>query len=379
MKRGRQLRYLTFVLLAPSAVFAQSTPALKDLFRDAFLVGTALAPRQFNGEDRATVALIKAQFNAITPENVLKWETVHPSPDVFNFGPSDAYVRFGEANNMFIVGHTLVWHSQTPRWVFQDSSGKPLTRDALLARMKNHIETVVGRYKGRIKGWDVVNEALNDDGTMRPSPWQRIIGDDFVIKAFEYAHEADPSAQLYYNDYDLETPAKRDGAIALVKRIQPAGVHVQAIGTQDHQKLDWPSAALVDSMFSAFRAAGMHANVTELDVDVLPAVMRNNSADVGQRAEAQAHSNPYTASLPDSVQQSLARRYGDLFAIYMKHRDIIDRVTFWGATDGDSWLNGWPVRGRTNYPLLFDRNGKPKPAFAAVAGTARPATQPAVP
>ena len=192
-------------------------------------------------------------FRNRVSENVLKCEPVHPSPGVYNFGPADAYVAFGERHHMFITGHTLVWHSQTPRWVFEDVDGKPLSRDALLARLRDHIFAVVGRYKGRIGGWDVVNEALNDDGTMRASPWQRIIGDDFAVKAFQWAHEADPTAELYYNDYNLATPAKRDGAVALVKRIQAARIPVAAIGSQDHHNLDWPSAALVDSMFTVFR------------------------------------------------------------------------------------------------------------------------------
>ena len=376
MKTRTSWMLLTLVPALAGAQRAAPTPSLKDLFKDAFVVGTALAPRQFLNEDTANVALIKRQFNAITPENVLKWEVVHPQPGIFNFEPSDAYVKFGETNGMFIVGHTLVWHSQTPRWVFQDADGKPLTRDALLARMKDHIEHVMGRYKGRIRGWDVVNEALEEDGTMRKSPWQRIIGDDFVVKAFEYAHAVDPSAQLYYNDYNLATPAKRDGAVALVKKIRAAGVPVTAIGSQDHHKLDWPSAALVDSMFMAFRAANVHVAITELDVDVLPRATRENTADVALRAQAEARLNPYVAGLPDSVQRELATRYKDMFTVYMKHRDILDRVTFWGATDGDSWLNGWPVRGRTNHPLLFDRDRKPKPAFDAVVSTAMP---PAIP
>ncbi|MEO5818064.1 MAG: endo-1,4-beta-xylanase [Gemmatimonadaceae bacterium] len=204
---------------------------------------------------------------------------------------------------------------------------------------------------------------------MRQSPWFRIIGDDFVVKAFQFAHEVDPAAELYYN-YNLATPAKRDGAIALVKRIRAAGVPVAAIGSQDHHKMCNPSATLVDSMFDAFRASGMHANVTELDIDVLPRATQNNTADVALRAQLQAANNPYTNGLPDSVQRALAVRYGDLFTVYVKHRDIIDCITFWGASDGDSWLNGWPVRGRTNYPLLFDRQGKPKPAFDKVIRTA---------
>ena len=237
--------------------------------------------------------------------------------------------------------------------------------------MREHIRTVVGRYKGRIRGWDVVNEALNEDGTMRESPWQRIIGDDFVVQAFQWAHEADPAAELYYNDYNLATPAKRDGAVALVKRIQARGIPVAAVGSQDHHRLDGPTAALVDSMFTVFRAAGLHANVTELDVDVLPRATQSNTADVGLRAAAQARLNPFPAGLPDSVQRALARRYRELFAVYLRHRDIIDRVTFWGATDANSWLNNWPVPGRTNYPLLFDRHGQPKPAFDAIVALSR--------
>jgi endo-1,4-beta-xylanase len=357
---------------APQVAQGPTPTILKDAFRDAFMVGTALSPKQFNEMDSANVALVKSQFNQISPENVLKWEVVHPQPTTFNFTPSDAFVAFGEKNGMTVVGHTLVWHSQTPRWVFEDAAGQPLTRDALLARMKDHIDNVVGRYKGRIKGWDVVNEALNEDGTMRQSPWLRIIGDDFAVKAFEYAHAADPAAELYYNDYNLATPTKRDGAIALVKRIRAAGIPVAAIGSQDHHKLDWPSAALVDSMFMAFRAAGVHGNVTELDIDVLPRAVAANTADVGVRVQGGPSMNPYTAGLPDSVQKQLAKRYGDMFAVYMKHRDIIDRITFWGATDADSWLNGWPVRGRTNHPLLFDRQNRPKPAFDAVMQSTRP-------
>jgi endo-1,4-beta-xylanase len=272
---------------------------------------------------------------------------------------------------MFVHGHTLVWHSQVPRWVFEDAAGKPVSRDTLLGRMHDHIATVVGRYKGRIGGWDVVNEALNEDGTLRQSQWQKIIGDDFIIKAFQFAHEADPAAELYYNDYSLENPAKRDGAVRLIRSLQAAGVPVKAIGTQEHQKLDWPSPALVDSMITAFAATGVKVNVSELDVDILPRATRGVGADVSTRAAGNTQSNPYPTALPDSMQQALARRYADLFQVYVKHAADMDRVTFWGVDDADSWLNNWPVRGRTSYPLLFDRNGAPKPAFDAVIATAR--------
>jgi endo-1,4-beta-xylanase len=272
---------------------------------------------------------------------------------------------------MFVIGHTLAWHSQVPRWVFQDANGQPLTRDSLLQRLHDHIFTVVGRYKGRIKGWDVVNEALNEDGTLRQSPWLRIAGEDFITKAFEWAHEADPAAELYYNDYSLENAPKRNGAVTLIKKLQAAGVHVAAVGLQGHDKVDWPTAAQLDTTIAAFAALGVKVNITELDVDVLPPVGQNRGADVSFNAELQQRLNPWPQALPDSVQQKLATRYAELFNVLYKHRAHIARVTFWGVTDGDSWLNNWPVRGRTSYPLLFDRNGNPKPAFTAVVNVVK--------
>ena len=349
-------------------------PALKDVFRGAFLVGVAVNDAQASGRDTAAVRIVRAQFNSVSPENVLKFESVHPRPGVYDFAAADRYVAFGERNGMFVIGHNLVWHSQTPRWVFQDATGQPVGRDTLLARMRDHIRTVVGRYRGRIKGWDVVNEALAEDGSLRDSPWRRIIGDDYLAKAYQYAHEADPAAQLYYNDYSLENPAKRAGAVALIRRLQAAGVPLNAIGTQEHNKLAWPTLAQVDSTITMLAATGVHVNVTELDVDVLPAVTRNQGADVSLRADRRAESDPYAAGLPDSVQQALARRYAGLFGVYLKHQDVIDRVTFWNVTDRESWLNDWPVRGRTSYPLLFDRQGQPKPAFAAVIAAAHATT-----
>jgi len=349
------------------------TPAttLKDAFRDAFRVGAALNENQFSERDSRGAALVATQFNTITPENALKWEHVHPQPGTYDFGPSDQYVAFGEKHGMFVIGHTLVWHSQTPRWVFQDATGKPVSRDTLLARMRDHIHSVVGRYKGRIKGWDVVNEALNEDGTLRRSPWLTIIGDDYIAKAFEYAHEADPAAELYYNDYSVENAAKRSGAVQLITKLKAQGIPIVAIGLQGHDKMDWPTPAQQDSTIVALAKLGVKVNITELDVDVLPSAVQGRTADVSARAELDPKVNPYVGGLPDSVQQALAARYAALFQVFLAHRDVIDRVTFWGVGDGDSWLNNWPVRGRVSYPLLFDRHDNPKPAFDAVIGTTR--------
>ena len=349
---------------------AERAPAtqltLKEAFKDQFLIGAALNEDQFTERDSRGAALIKAQFNTITPENVLKWESVHPGPTTFDFGPGDRYVAFGQANNMQIIGHTLIWHHQTPDWVFQDERGKPLDRETLLSRMKEHIQTVVGHYQGKIHGWDVVNEALDEDGAMRSTPWYRIIGADYIQKAFEFAHEADPKAELYYNDFSLENQPKRKGALELIRKLKAAQVPITGIGLQSHDKLDWPTADQLEATIEAIGSTGLKVMITELDIDVLPAVVSRGSADLSVKVSERDDLNPYTKGLPDSVQETLTRRYAELFGVFVKHHDKVARVTFWGVTDGDSWLNNWPVKGRSSHPLLFGRDGAPKPAFDAV-------------
>jgi len=358
------------LLAASMAAGAQTPTTLKDAYRGDFPVGAAINTAQITGQDSRGDAVVETQFNTISPENVLKWEKVHPAPGTYAFDLPDQYVAFGEKHHMFIVGHCLVWHSQVPSWVFHDDKGNLVDRETLLKRMHDHIQTVVGRYKGRIQSWDVVNEALNDDGTLRPSLWLKIIGEDYIAKAFQYAHEADPQAQLTYNDYSIENAAKRDGAVALVAKLKAQGVPITNVGIQGHDSLDWPSVADEDAAISAFAKLGVKVAISEFDIDVLPRDPRLFSADVSLKLQQDPKLNPYAGGLPQAVQQQLAERYAGLFGVYLKHRDVMSRVTFWGVTDGDSWLNGWPVRGRTSYPLLFDRGGQPKPAFDAVIGVA---------
>ncbi len=352
------------VLLAGKAF--GGSEILKDAFKTDFLIGAAINRAQIYEEDQRGASILKTQFNAITPENILKWEYVHPQPGQYDFADADRYVQFGESNRMFIVGHTLVWHSQTPKWVFEDDNGRPVSREVLLAGMREHILTVVGRYRGRIRGWDVVNEALNENGTLRDSPWRKIIGDDYIEKAFAFAHEADPQAELYYNDYSLENAAKRQGALALVQKLRSKGLLVSAVGIQEHARLDWPTEQELDATLDDFGKAGIKTQITELDVDVLPAPTRDDRAEVSRHVAARPDLNPYRNGLPPEMQAKLAARYTELFVLYHKHAANIKRVTFWGVTDGDSWLNNWPVDGRASYPLLFDRVGRPKRAFDAV-------------
>lgn len=361
---------ISMILLA-TACSAQAPASLKDAFHGSFLVGAALNEATFSEKDAVAAGVVKTQFDSITPENVLKWESVHPQPGKFAFDAPDRYVEFGEKNKMFIIGHTLIWHHQTPAWVFQDDKGQPLTRDQLLARMREHILTVVGRYKGRVKGWDVVNEALEEDGSLRKSKWLKIIGPDYIEKAFEFAHAADPDAELYYNDYSIENEAKRKGALELIRSLRAKGVAVTGVGIQGHDNLDWPSAEQEEATIAEFGKLGVKVMITELDINVLPSNTTGGSADLSIDIKTRPELNPYSAGLPDAMQQRLAARYVDLFRVFVKHRDVIERVTFWGVTDETSWLNNWPVRGRTNYPLLFDRSAKPKPAFAAVIKTAK--------
>lgn len=370
----RLQRTLTIIVCLAmwSIAFAQSgIPTLKEVYRKDFLMGVAVNPDIVSGRDSIASEIVKKQFNSVTPENVLKWGPIHPKPQEYNFKPADEFVEFGVKNGIFIIGHTLVWHSQTPFWVFQDAEGKPAERDTLLKHMREHIMTVVGRYKGRVRGWDVVNEAFEDDGTFRKSPWFNSIGADFIQKAFEYAHEADPDAELYYNEYNLWKPEKAAAVIRLVNDLRTKGIRVDGVGEQAHWSFTYPTHEELEATFRTFRKAGIKLLITEMDVSVLPNPWDYQGADIGKRFDQLPGTNPYTEGLPDSIQMKLADRYSEFFSLFRDFTDIVDRVTLWGLDDGHSWLNHFPVRGRTNYPLLFDRKYQPKPAFDAVIKAAQ--------
>jgi len=335
--------------------------SLKNHFKNAFFIGAALNASEIEEKNPTESSFITAQFNSITPENIMKCEVIHPGWNEYHFDLADKYVDYGMKHQMFIVGHTLIWHSQLSAFVKNIKS-----RDSLLLFMTNHINTVAGRYSGKVNSWDVVNEALNEDGTLRHSVFLEKLGEDYIRRAFELAAKAAPNTELYYNDYNIEQPKKRAGVVALVKKLRAGGTRIDGIGIQGHWSIQGPPLKDIENSILEYSALGLKISFTELDLTCLPNPWDLKGSDVNQNFEGSPFMNPYPNGLPDSMQIKLAGCYEDLFKLLIKYRDKIERVTFWGVNDGQSWLNNWPIKGRTNYPLLFDRNFKPKPAFEKV-------------
>lgn len=333
---------------------------LKDAFEGKFYIGAALSANHINNKEQSSIEVLKTHFNSIVAENVMKSGMIQVKEGEFNFDQADKFIEIGKNNNFHIVGHTLIWHSQAPRWFFTDSEGNDVNPEVLKQRMKDHIHTVVGRYKGQVKGWDVVNEAILDDGSWRASKFYEILGEDFIKFAFQFAHEADPEAELYYNDFSMANPGKREGVVKMVKNLQNQGIKIDGIGMQGHVGLEYPTIDEFEKSILAFSDLGVTVMITELDLSVLPSPRRDMGADVSTNVEYQKSLNPYTEGLPDSVQRQFDERYMAFFRLFLDHHDRISRVTLWGINDGDSWKNGWPVRGRTDYPLLFNRDNTPK-------------------
>jgi endo-1,4-beta-xylanase len=347
---------------------------LKEVYKDAFLLGVAVNPSITSGADKASQDIVLKHFNSITVENVMKAALINPQPGVYNWGPADDYVAFGEKNKMFIVGHTLVWHNQVPAWFFNNAEGKPNTKDEQIERLRSHIQAVAGRYVGRVNAWDVVNEVMGEDGNYRSTSWVNAVGngDTLVKYAFKFAAQYAPNTELYYNDFNAWRPSKRDGIVRMIKMLQKEGIRIDGVGIQGHWGLNYPKTKYIEDAIDAYAACGVKVMITELDVDVLPLTKEGQIIGQGmadkqfQLEEFKTFLDPYQKGLPDSMQKALALRYAELFSIFYKRRDKIARVTLWGVHDGMNWKNDYPVPGRTNYPLLWDRQHKPKPAFYAV-------------
>ncbi len=353
---------------------------LQGAFKDHFLMGTIWHGYKLGNDSRnrhvaKEKEITATEFNAITPENCMKPMFVQPKKGVFTFAESDEMVDFAEANNLVVVGHTLVWKNQTPAWFFLDDKGGQVSREVLIERLKTHIRTVVSRYRGRIDYWDVVNEAVtvdrdqgerNQTASYKSTPWLEIIGPEYIEIAYRTAHEADPSAKLLYNDYNLDTEVKLDFSLAMIADLKSRGLPIAGLGYQGHLFLKEPSLAAIERVLRKTKQANIPLHITELDVSVLPNAWKHRSASVEQRFKLAKKLNPYPDGVPEKILAEQAKRYSDVFSLFLQYSDNIERVTFWGVWDGNSWRDYRPMLGRTDYPLLIDRKFEKKPAYDAV-------------
>ena len=342
---------LLFCLSASFRVAAQ-TKGLKDYYKDYFPIGVSVMPYELS--DPQTAKLITSQFNSLTPETAMKWGRIHPEEARYNWKAADSIVAFAQANGLRIRGHNLCWHERNPDWLFKDDKSGLVTKEVLLKRLKDHITAVVSRYKGKIYAWDVVNEAIDDDSTkfLRNSLWYQICGDDFIIKAFEYAHAADPDAVLFYNDYNTERPEKRERVYHLLKMLVDAKVPVNAVGIQGHWSVFEPNQKDLIATIKEFSSLGLKVQVTEMDVSIYP-------WEKNTRAKLSGEPDAYTPGL----EQRQGDKYAEVFKVFRDYKDVISGITFWNISDKHTWLDNYPVPGRKNYPLLFDQNLQPKKAY----------------
>lgn len=337
-----------------------SPRGLKDVYKDKFLMGTMVDPSIYLGSDDALHSLIFNNFSALTTDNVFKWDQIHPTDIDWNWAHADEFIKFGKEHEMALIGHPLVWNSQLPRGLFKGRDGGTISRDALKDKLRDHIQTIIERYDSSIYAWDVVNEAFEDSGEYARSPWYEILGADYVKYSFSVASEASRHAKLIYNDYNLWRPQKRHAAVRLINDLKSSGIRIDAVGMQGHIGLTYPNLKDFENSIIAFAQAGVKVHITELEVDVLPGVPR------GAFVEYSEELDPYRDGLPRSIDIALANRYVELFKMLLKYSNSIERVTFWGVTDDQSWKNDFPVRGRKNHTLLFDRNRQPKTAYGSL-------------
>ncbi len=363
---GAGATFLISQIKANAFAEALKHTGLKDYYAKDFKIGTAIGSDILEKNDQQLSALVAREFNSITPENCLKWESVRTADEGWNFKDGDKFVEFGVKNAMYTIGHTLAWHSQIPDSVFKNDKGNYISAEQLKKKMDHHISTLVGRYKGKIMAWDAVNEAI-DDGAgnpMRKSHYFNILGEDFISHAFNVAHETDPDAHLIYNDYNIEQAGKHEAAIALLKRLQKKEVPINGVGIQAHLSISGPSIEQIEKSILNFAKLGLRVHLTELDIDVLPQVWNLPIAEVSTRFEYTSARDPYKNGLPKEIEDKLAKRWESLFEMLIRNRAHIERVTTWGVSDDVSWLNDFPIKGRTDYPLLFDRKRAPHDAYA---------------
>ncbi|WP_276366623.1 endo-1,4-beta-xylanase [Chryseolinea sp. H1M3-3] len=346
-----------FLLLVPLAAICQPPKAadpdkgLKDYYQSFFPMGVAIRPQSVSGPE---AALILKHFSSITAENAMKMGPIHPKENEFFWKDADVIADFAQANKLKLRGHTLCWHNQTPNWLFKDDQGKDVTKEVLLKRLKEHITAVVTRYKGKIYAWDVVNEVIDDDDSkyFRESPWYKIAGEEFVEKAFLYAHEADPNALLFYNDYNTESAGKRDRIYKMLKGLLEKKVPIHGVGLQAHWSIFSPTEDELRQSIEKFSSLGLQLQFTELDISVY----QSEHSRRDRRADE-------SDVLTPEMEAKQIEQYKMAFKLFREYKDKITGVTFWNVSDKSTWLDNFPVRGRKNYPLLFDQNYNPKKAY----------------
>lgn len=339
--------------IGSSSNAAGAKEGLKDHFKEYFTIGVAVSPQSLKTDE---AGLIIQEFNSMTAENAMKMGPIHPYEKAYNWAGGDSIAAFAKRNSMKLRGHTLCWHNQTPRWLFTDSAtGIQVTKEVLLQRLKDHITTVVSRYKGTIYAWDVVNEAISDnkDEYFRPSLFYQICGEEFIAKAFQWAHEADPNALLFYNDYNEINSVKREKIIRMVKDLKAKGVPIHGVGLQGHWAINEPSRVQLEQTLKDFSELGLPLHITELDISVYP---KEHNA---RERKAQDYDTVFTAE----KELKQIEVYSYCFELFKKYKKNISSVTFWNISDRRSWLDNFPVRGRKDYPLLFDAQLKPKKAY----------------
>ncbi len=364
------LSTLTLCTLMSHPALANKEP-LKSAFSESFKFGLAINDDIASGKNAPLQEIVKHHANSITLENSMKAEIISPLKGQYNFDAADKFIEFGKQHDMFILGHTLVWHNQTPDWFFNNERGEPNTPKQQLEQMHQYIKVVASRYANKVDAWDVVNEIIGEDGNYRDTIWvQRVGNGDEVVKAaFTYAAKYSPNTELYYNDFNAWRPEKREGIIRMVKMLQDSGIRIDGIGIQAHWGLNFPETKYIEQAINAYAELGVKVMISELDIDVLPITKEGQVIGKGlldpqfELEEFEKFLDPYKAGLPPEVEKQLTLRYRELFEIFNRHKEQIDRVTLWGVDDSMSWKNSYPIPNRTNYPLLWDRDLKAKSAI----------------
>lgn len=379
------------LIAAQCSVSTLCAQTLKDAYRDYWYTGVSVNQWEVAAEQNAknehdvtgfvasdqtaNWAVVEKNFNTVVAENCMKAEVIHPKEGVYDFTLADQFVEKSLAAGMRVHGHVLIWHSQCPYWFHHDEKGNLVSKEVLKKRMKEHITTIMAHYKGRVTSWDVVNEAFEDDGSFRNSAFYQILGEDFIPLAFQYAHEADPSAELYYNDFSMNKPTKVEGVCKFFRPLIDKGMPIDAIGMQGHMILEDGAQTIInqyDHSIKTIASLGVKTFFSELDLSVLPNPYGFSGANVSDRFAYRPEVDPYKDGVPADKQAEIDQFWVDFYKMLITHKDDIIRLNYWCTNDGNSWKNDFPIRGRHDYATLVDRNNNMKPVVQRIIELVQP-------